>query len=349
MPKAKKQKNGKWRCQLYLGDETVNGKRKQKIKSFTADTKAEAEWLASDYQKNHCDKKPTDITIGEAIDKYIAERNNILSPTTIRAYKTMKNGIISDLTDIKCSDLNSSALQTWINDHASDRTEKTIRNCYSLVVSSVHAADPSLTFSVTFPPRDRKRTYVPTRDEVDCLVEASKGDDNLRKAILLAAFCSLRRSEACAVTLDDIDAKRSTITVNKTIVRNRDTSGYTVRHYTKTEDSTREVPAPPIVLEAMEAGGITVSPDAISKAFEKLVVECALPHIRFHDLRHFFASYLHAQGVPDVYIEKFGGWRRGSGVMQAIYRDAMNDEEERQAEKIRSLFAETKKIVSIAR
>ena len=26
--RAKKTKSGKWRCQLYIGDETVNGKRK---------------------------------------------------------------------------------------------------------------------------------------------------------------------------------------------------------------------------------------------------------------------------------------------------------------------------------
>ena len=39
---AKKQKNGKWRCQLYLGDQTIDGKRKQIRKSFSAPTRSEA-------------------------------------------------------------------------------------------------------------------------------------------------------------------------------------------------------------------------------------------------------------------------------------------------------------------
>ena len=46
--KPRKTKSGKWRCQLYIGDETVNGKRKQIVKSFTAPTRSEAVYMALD-------------------------------------------------------------------------------------------------------------------------------------------------------------------------------------------------------------------------------------------------------------------------------------------------------------
>ena len=63
-----------------------------------------------------------------------------------------------------------------------------------------------------------------------------------------------------------------------------------------------------------------------------------MPHIRFHDLRHFFASYLHLKGVPDAYIEKYGGWKPGSNVMKKVYRNTINAEENAQADAIRALF-----------
>ena len=37
MPKAKKLPSGSWRCRVYLGDEYVNGKRKQIVESVTVD------------------------------------------------------------------------------------------------------------------------------------------------------------------------------------------------------------------------------------------------------------------------------------------------------------------------
>ena len=65
-----------------------------------------------------------------------------------------------------------------------------------------------------------------------------------------------------------------------------------------------------------------------------------MPHILLHDLRHFFASYLHLKGIPDAYIEKYGGWKPGSRVMAEIYRNTINAEELDQAKKIKALFEE---------
>lgn len=348
MPKAKKQKNGKWRCQLFITETLPDGTKRSVNKSFTANTRTEAEDLASEYRRSHGKKTVANLTVGEAIDNYISARDNTLSPSTIRSYKSMKKGILEDLLEEKIGDVTSDALQRWVNRHAPDRTTKTLKNCYALVVSSIRAVDPSYHAAVVFPAKVKKEIHVPTKDEVDALLAAST-DDNLRKAILLAAYCSMRRSEACAVTDADVDYKRGVIRITKAMVKPTDGQGYIVKPYTKTEESRREVPAPPAVLDAMRTGGITISPDAVSRRFDRLVISCKLPHIRFHDLRHFFASYLHAQGVPDAYIEKFGGWKQGSRVMQEVYREALRDEEKKQADKIRKLFDEDAKVVKIAR
>ena len=340
--RAKKTKSGKWRCQLYLGDQIIDGRRKQIVKSFTAPTKAEAEWMANEYRRTAA-VKPSEAltaTLDTAIDKYIASRDRTLSPSTIRSYRSMKNGILSELLPLKLSEINSETLQSWINRHAHDRTAKTLKNCYALAVSSITAVDPSFKASVTFPPRLMQKTYVPTRTEIDTLI-ASETCEDMRKAILLAAYCSLRRSEACALTEADIDYAKGWIHINKAMVELADGHGFEIKPFTKTEESCRDVPAPSIVLEAMRTGSIKLTPTAVSRRFNRLVKRCGMPHIRYHDLRHFFASYLHAKNIPDAYIEKFGGWKQGSPVMRAIYREALKDEEQRQADKIVSLFVST--------
>lgn len=50
MAKAKKLPSGKWRTQVYDYTEVLpDGKKKKHMRSFTADTKKESEYLASQY------------------------------------------------------------------------------------------------------------------------------------------------------------------------------------------------------------------------------------------------------------------------------------------------------------
>ena len=66
MAKAKKLPSGNWRVQVFAGTDS-NGKRI--MKSFTAETKKEAEFLAAQFTARH--KEPvSEMTVGKAIDKY---------------------------------------------------------------------------------------------------------------------------------------------------------------------------------------------------------------------------------------------------------------------------------------
>ena len=46
---------------------------------------------------------------------------------------------------------------------------------------------------------------------------------------------------------------------------------------------------------------------------------------RFHDLRHYGATFLHAQGIPDKYIMQRGGWTSIS-TLQNIYTHCLPTE-----------------------
>ena len=76
----------------------------------------------------------------------------------------------------------------------------------------------------------------------------------------------------------------------------------------------------------------------ITKMFKKEMVRAGLPVCRFHDLRHYGASIMHAIGVPDVYIIERGGWS-SDHVMKAIYRDSIDAEKRKQTAAINEHFA----------
>ena len=78
--KAKQLPSGNYRVQVIDGYDD-NGKRQ--VKSFTAETEWEALKMADDYKKGLY-KKPCEMTVYEALEKYIESRDNILSPSTIK-------------------------------------------------------------------------------------------------------------------------------------------------------------------------------------------------------------------------------------------------------------------------
>ena len=80
MPKAKKTSSGRWKVTIYDYKDST-GKIHQK--TFTADTKREAERMAAEYQRGPA---LADLTVGEAVQKYIDLKKAVLSPSTHRSY-----------------------------------------------------------------------------------------------------------------------------------------------------------------------------------------------------------------------------------------------------------------------
>ena len=64
----------------------------------------------------------------------------------------------------------------------------------------------------------------------------------------------------------------------------------------------------------------------VYKAFKRVLKNNNLPDMRFHDLRHYQASILHALGVPDKYIMQRGGWTTDS-TLKNIYQHTMADKQ----------------------
>ena len=154
----------------------------------------------------------------------------------------------------------------------------------------------------TAPSIGEQRVYVATTDQVWELYE--RFPERMRLAVVLGAFVGLRLAEACGLRVEDIDFLRAVVFPKVQ---------YPAKPL-KTKTSKTPVPVPASLIERCSVqittygnhetlltgdGGGQLSPWAIERAMRKARSEVRnLPAgFRYHDLRHYFASLLIADGA----------------------------------------------------
>lgn len=334
MPTAKKLPSGSYRVQVFSHFSIQGGKKKRIYESFTAPTKREAERMAAIWATQKT-KRSHDMSISEAIDQYIALKSPVLSPSTIAGYEKLKRNYFQELGQISIENIKEIDIQAWIGRLSMQVGPKTVSNAYGLLSAVLTTYRPHMERNITLPAKIKPDLYVPCDADIKKLLDHIKGTE-LEIAVLLAAFGPLRRSEICALTSNDISG--NIVRVKQAIVL--DDNKNWVAKQPKTYSSYREIALPDFVIEKInKINGriIKATPDQISNRFKRAVKSCRLPHFRFHDLRHYSASIMHAIGVPDQYIMKRGGWKTDN-VLKTVYRNVITAEDEKQTEKINSHF-----------
>ena len=317
MAKAKKLPSGNWRVLLYVGKEDG----KPKYKSFTAATKKEAEYLAAEYAMERKERTGGKMTVKEAIDRYVESKEGVLSPSTLRQYKAMANRDLKALWSTPLESLTQEMVQQAISQEAKTHSPKSVRNMHGLLSAVLKMFAPEIALHTTLPQKIKPKYITPSEDDVQKLIEITKGT-KMEIPIFFFFTGSLRRSEVSALTGADVTDLG--ITVSKAMVQ--DDKGEWVIKQPKTSAGYRFVPLPPQVihkLKACGAGPITpLNPEQITKGLHRVLKANNLPLFRFHDLRHYYASALHALGVPDKYIMLYGGWESET-VLHGIYEHTL--------------------------
>jgi integrase len=165
----------------------------------------------------------------------------------------------------------------------------------------------------------KKEPYVPSDEDVKRIIEESKGTQ-YEVPIRLACY-GLRKSEICALTIDDLNG--NILTINKALVLNEDLNW--VIKTTKNEASTREIYIDDgLVALINDKGFYHGYPGNINKWLNRTEEKLGIEHFSLHKLRHYYASMAHSLGIPDAYIMKAGGWKTDN-VMKRVYRHAQKD------------------------
>lgn len=339
MAKAKKLPSGSWQCLVYSHTEKVLDKKtgimkdKRIYESFTStipgpagkrDAELQAAKFAADKERKNTVQN--DMTFGEALDAYIKSREAVLSPKTIMEYRGIAKRNIKSLHEIKLRKLSQEDIQEAINHETLHHSPKTIRNIHGLISAVLGQYRPDIRLATVLPKKVRPDLYIPSDDEIQCLIQHVTGTD-MELPILLAAFGPMRRGEISALTMDNISGNRVHVCQNMVLNEQRKW----IIKQPKSYAGDRFIDYPDFVAEKWQGltGNVTaLNPNVITARFWHILKNAKLPHFRFHDLRHYSASIQHALGIPDAYIMQRGGWQT-DGTLKAIYRHTMSD---RQAE-----------------
>lgn len=276
----------------------------------------------------------TDQTFREACEEYLLAKSNVLSPSTVRSYRSIMRNLPANFMDKKVGTVTDLQLQKLVNDYTVGRSPKTVSSMAHFVVSVLKSADVAMDMP-KLPQKKKSTPYIPTEDEVKLLFEYFKGSEY--EVPISLATLGLRRSEICALSVNDL--KENTLTIDKALVEGED--GKFVMKQTKTTESTRTIVIPEELAERIRQQGYVFNgfPGTILTAMNRAQDKLGIHRFKLHALRHFFASYMHQLGYTDKQIQAMGGWKTDN-VLKTVYQHAMEMEEakENMAKDIGRLF-----------
>jgi integrase len=354
MAKAKKLPSGSWRALVYshsvneldsngniVYDKNGKPKKKRIYESFTSDDptlagKKEAEYLAAEFALNKKKKnKPANLTLIEAIDKYITSSDAVLSPTTIQGYDKIKRNSYQELMDIPLKNITKEMLQIAVNNEAkrpskrSSKTPKTIspktvKNSYGLITAVLNRYCPSIDCDVQLPATENKiKELIPP----EIIMDIIKGTE-IELPVLLAMWLSLSLSEIRGLK-KSTSIKDGYLIINEVVV---DVNCEPIRkQQAKTFTRIRKHKIPEYIQKLIYNTNtddlVKMSGHAIYMRFRRLLKKNNLPHMTFHDLRHVNASVMALLRIPDKYAMERGGWKTDE-VMKKVYTHTFSKERE---------------------
>jgi integrase len=205
---------------------------------------------------------------------------------------------------------------------------KTIHNAVTLLRSILGSArrrgslaqDPTL--DLELPTLRTKEVTPPTPEQVWKLIDAAREIGGISYGLsFLGAFTGLRRNEALAVRFEDVDWFNHELRVRTAVSKQRGTDGAHKWEWVigppKSKKSVRRVHLTESALKmladlkalsrgdfafASEGGGF-IDPDKFdAEIWSEVASRAGMVGTRYHDLRHFFASQLIAQGETAAYV-----------------------------------------------
>lgn len=274
-------------------------------------------------------------TFQKAAESYVDMKRNILSPRTIKEYSETTKRFPEWFLILPLSDITQIEINKLANELSMGRSPKTVRNYHGFLTAVLGTFCPELKISTTLPQKIKHDPYTPSQEDVKKILAEAKGT-SYEVPLTLACY-GMRRSEICALQLEDIEG--DVVRINKAMVQNEKREW--VIKTTKTTESTRSIIVPMDLADKIREQGYIYKghPGRITKYLEKIEGKLGLPRFPLHKLRHYFASEMSALGVPEADILKMGGWETDH-VMKSVYRHSMMEKEEQAkreaAEKLRN-------------
>ena len=325
VPKAEKLKNGLYCIRLRIGGQSI---------AVKARTAAECRRAAAEAKLKAQRSIPVDLhsTLSQLIDGFLVSRSNVLSPATIRGYRTIQRNRFKSVMGLPVS-----AVRDWqavVNEESKIVSAKTVRNAWGLVSTVLDRS--GIRPRVTLPAIIREEREFLEPEQIPVFLGAVRGLPCEMDALL--ALHGLRRSEILAVQKSDVRGLK--IAVRGAVVPGED-GKLVEKASNKTFSSTRTVPIliprlAELIEKAPEGHIAHACPETTFRRINRVCERAGLPRVGIHGLRHTFASLCYHCGVPELEAMRLGGWSDLT-TMRKIYTH-LAEKDQLKSEEILSAF-----------
>ena len=327
----RKRSDGRWEGRYTVGYDE-NGK--VKMKNVLGKTQAE---VKEKLKEKIEEAKVLDVaksesyTVAEwaALWFEVYAKPNIRERTADYYNRYITKHIVPYLGDIKLNKLTGRQIQKMYNDlldHGRERVSQKeknpglsgtyvhgvhvmLHNCLNRAVKErLLVRNPA--DDVIVPKIDKKEMKILPPEQVKAYLKAASARGIL-PLFYLELTSGLRKGEIAALLWSDLDVENCTLSVTKQLMSSRD--GELKITQPKTATSVRLISLPQETVELLKeehskhplniymfpsprTGGM-YHPDSIVKLHEKILNDAGIEHLRFHDLRHSFATYALQSGA----------------------------------------------------
>lgn len=303
-PKARKLPSGSWTVQLRLDGKSISITRPSEKEAV-----AEAMAIKAGIIKEK--KAPlSDKTLTKAIDLWLEDNKDRLSPSTVRGYKTCQGNGFQMLMKMKCGDITEAKIARAVNIECQTYSAKTVTNRWRFIAQVLTWATGE-TYATKLP--QTVRPDIKFLDQHDLKIFLEYIDGKPVEIAALLAISSLRRSEIAALDWKNVDLENRWIHVRGAVVPNEDNK-LIKKETNKNATSRRDVPIIEPLFKALTAvknKNGSVVPQHPATVLRQINAACAaagVPVVGCHGLRHSFASLCHALNIPPQVAMEIGGW-----------------------------------------
>ena len=328
---VRKRDDGRWECRIVVGHKN-NGEPIYKY--VLAKNQAELTQKLHDKIEMYRDadlSEDCNMTLGEWLDKWINEFMVFtVREGTLSAYKSLiEHQIKPYLGSRPLSTLTTNEIQKFYNamkkngrvhqdkNGSNELADSMVRKIHMLLHESLETAvrqrlvvnNP--TNGTTIPKNNYPAKQILNDEQLERFMEIIKSDEHWYDFFYTELTTGLRRGEICGLRWEDFDEQNGRLKIRRSVGRIK--NGVLPVGETKTETGMREILLPPSTVELLSkrkenAVGNWIFPNfyrpeeplnsqSAHTHLKVLLKKAELPLIRFHDLRHTFATHAIAGGV----------------------------------------------------